>query len=382
MFRSNFSKLFMLPLAGLAINHQQASAGTASYFIQQNYSINQTGVVCVAVYPSPCIYGVEAGARADAYASTGYTFPEIDAPSPVIVTGNIIIPPPFPPPPITSVNFAFQADNSAATSRSSSKSTGRSEGEIIGTVGSGSVSGTTLVYGSATANKPSPNQFSFASSSSSSFATYGVTGPGRISWTPIQTVITSGGTKNTSSSYSQINYTVFDKGTSSILADGHLVDINIDGDVGPEVDWNDQLLKILYPKSGNFVIDLTNDYIKDQGFLRLVAKDGKWVQIEKTGRFSSLELPSLGDPSSWSIPVDNLYSLGASECNDPNTPSGICMGYDFSSLGGPTAEAMLNLTSGGSAQAIERVPGPLPLLGLGAAYGWARKLRQRRKNII
>ena len=138
----------------------------------------------------------------------------------------------------------------------------------------------------------------------------------------------------------------------------------------PIVEWSDASLSG-YLCDGSFEILADNPYLLNPGTLRLVARDGLIVDRLVDGAFAQLssKLPSLGDMASFDLPFDSVFT------------GEIDLDYDFSSIiANPEVDAVFGFDGGGDAFA--QVPGPLPLLGVGAVYGFSRKLRSRIKPQI
>jgi hypothetical protein len=184
-----------------------------------------------------------------------------------------------------------------------------------------------------------------------------------------------------------MSYQVMD-GTN-IVEEGDLLSIvyegsDLSGKNLADLIWPDPsgIFSLTLPGDGLFSIDLTNPYITNPGLLKLQATDGIWTAIEKSGRFSGLTVPHIGDTSNWSIPVSDLYGTNPSGCLPevgPDAVPGFCVEYDMASV--PSSfDVNLQANGDGFAEAEEEVPSPLPILGFGTAFAFSRNLRKRIKG--
>ena len=83
-----------------------------------------------------------------------------------------------------------------------------------------------------------------------------------------------------------------------------------------------------------------------------------------------------GSPFSFGTPVNCFAIKGIDVANmlDPTNTSAFVAGVTFDSIG------TVNVTQTPITEFVEAVPGPLPLLGLGAAFAYSRKLKKRIKT--
>jgi hypothetical protein len=117
---------------------------------------------------------------------------------------------------------------------------------------------------------------------------------------------------------------------------------------------------------------------QDSSFNLLIEYDGASCVIDSfttacSDAFAASVSSALVDPSKWSLNHD----IGAFVSLVPIDFPRVTASYAGSS--NPTAAILIDQNLQGEAKETE-VPGPLPLLGLGAAFGYSRKLRKRIKT--
>jgi hypothetical protein len=132
------------------------------------------------------------------------------------------------------------------------------------------------------------------------------------------------------------------------------------------VDWSTNALTARM-QDGVFEINADNPYLTNPGLLRVVAKDGLVLEQIATGRYLPVAklLPAVGAPSDFTLPFSTDF------------PEEITLDYDYTPrVTDPNATLSIDLDGGVDVT----VPGPLPVLGIGIAFGTSRRLRQRIKN--
>ena len=134
-----------------------------------------------------------------------------------------------------------------------------------------------------------------------------------------------------------------------------------------EVDWGNNALTARM-QDGVFEINADNPFLQNPGLLRVVAKDGLVLEQVATGRYLPVSklLPGIGMPSDFTLPFSTDF------------PDEISLDYDFSPrITDPNATLTIDLDGGVDVT----VPGPLPVLGVGIAFGYSRRLRKRIKHM-
>ena len=117
-------------------------------------------------------------------------------------------------------------------------------------------------------------------------------------------------------------------------------------------------------QDGLFEINAENPFLLDPGLLRVVAKDGVVIEQVASGRYLPIAalLPAIGGPADFSLPFSADF------------PEEISLDYDFSPrVSDPNATLSIDLDGG----VTTTVPGPLPMVGVGIAFGYSRRLRRR-----
>ena len=369
-------------LGGAAVAPPSSSAATSSYSVIHNFSVSyRDNPICITLWPSPCVKALGTFAFADAYASWGPAPIFIHDPAPDFTSAFL------PCLPGQSCVLSSMASISAATDRSNSTSTAQAVGTLTHVDPNfGRATGHSHVTGQATAINPAPRRRSYASANSAAAVTFfqGRVRSGRFYWQPIISSRASGRTSSVRWN-DPMSYQVMDG--SNIVEEGDLLSIvyegsDLSGNNLADLIWPDPsgIFSLTLPGEGLFSIDLTNPYVTNPGLLKLQATDGIWTTIEKSGRFSGLTVPHIGDTSDWSIPVSDLYGTNPSGCLPevgPDAVPGFCVEYDMASV--PSSfDVNLQANGDGFAEA-EEVPSPLPILGFGTAFAFSRNLRKRIK---
>jgi hypothetical protein len=182
---------------------------------------------------------------------------------------------------------------------------------------------------------------------------------GQINWRSRMTVEASGGAYGHVRGKDPIDFVASDL-VSGTTVSGTLLDIesNITGGSGL-VDWTDGVLTISgRALSGNFLIDISSPYTRQQGNVQFSFANGIVTSSMATGMFSGL-LPGVGNSA-----------IGAFALGDTN------LDYDF---GFGSNDIGLNLGFGNGGEAQDAIPEPATWAFLIAGFGAVGGVMRRRR---
>jgi hypothetical protein len=382
------SKLFagVLLASGLSLGAALAPSGAkaayAFYDVKHRLSVNVSDLLCSA-NPNTCasralVKGLFTYANANSFATSSWPL-EIDGPNSITSTEG-----PITCPTNASCYSSRYVQSLSQVTQAIGQSTAFAEAEYVNlSPGSGRATAVTHVTGSARA-VGGDKRYAYARASSTALAKVlqGTRVGGRIFWRPIITSISTG--KTSAVQWRDPLSYVIEDGVMTTHS-GDLLKINYetstlnDNPVVFDLPDNATPLTLHFPVNGLFSIDMTDHFVTNPGFLKLQATNGLWTTLEKSGIYNVLTLPTLGSAATWTVALSDLFNPGGI-CGAGYDPfDGFCLDPNWSALSA-TSEVTLNADGFGFAEA-EVVPGPLPLLGVGAALGYSRVLRRRIKSV-